>query len=91
MTVRVEYATQLRVISGCAEEKVEIATPCTLSHLWQELVARHGERWREAVLADGHLRPGILLFLNDESIPFDGALELRDRDRVCWLALVSGG
>jgi molybdopterin converting factor subunit 1 len=81
MLVTVRYFAGHRDITGCAEERVELAAGATVGALWELLIAHYPR-------LSGYT--GRLLFaVNQEfSTP---TTELHDGDEVAFIPPVSGG
>jgi molybdopterin converting factor small subunit len=92
MKVAVNYLAQVKQAVGCGAESVELAGGCSLQEFVGRLASRHGEPLRRLLLnAAGGLRDGILLFVGDEQVRWEVAVELKDGDVVTVLAPMAGG
>ncbi len=92
MKITVEYATQLRLAAKASSELLELSEGTTVRAAIHHLVERKGEPFRGVLLGEDHrLRPGILIFLNGNSIAFDSETPLVEKDTLTMMTLVSGG
>ncbi len=90
MYVDMEYSTQVRTVTGLSRERIDLADDAVLPDLLKKLLGTHAKlaSWIEP---SGLPKPGLLLFVNDQS-PTDVKLtRLQPNDRVALMTLVSGG
>lgn len=91
MQIEIEYGTQVRVASGVTREKIETPEGSTAAELLAHLLTAHDGALAPWITADGQPRPGLLVFINDQSpASLQNAL-LRHGDHVALMTLVSGG
>ncbi len=88
MNIECEFSTQVRVATGRAKESIDLPDGTSLTALLQMLLERYPQlsTWIDP---HGHPRPGLLIFINDQS-PTDHPT-LKPNDCLSLMALVSGG
>ncbi len=90
MQIEVEYGTQVRTASGRSRERVELADGCTLSAVLAQLLEAH-PKLAPWIDASGQPRPGLLVFVNDQSPGDVHATIVNANDQLALITLVSGG
>lgn len=90
MQVTVKYLAQVRHATGMPSETVRLDRPCTLQQLLTHLVDRHGDPFRRLLGRNGSAA-SLLLFIGDEQVRWEGAVELHDGDLVTVLSPIAGG
>jgi molybdopterin converting factor small subunit len=94
MNIRIQWLAQLRTLSGQTEETVDVDSTCSLAELICRVADSHGDPLREYLITEGgHIRPSLLLIVNDQTISSSTAasMALNDNDTVCLLPPISGG
>ncbi|MBI4320612.1 MAG: MoaD/ThiS family protein [Chloroflexi bacterium] len=89
--IRVRYFGLIRNVVGRQDDEVPADGLMTVRQVLEALVERHGEGFRDAVLAGGGLlRPTALVFLNGKDIAKLGGIDvLLDRDDEVSVAVVT--
>jgi molybdopterin converting factor small subunit len=93
MKLRVKYSGQLRSATRCGEEEVAWMADGTLAELIAHLAARHAAG-RPHLLGDaGHIRPSLLIAVNETAIAASeaNAIRFQDGDVVWLLPPIAGG
>lgn len=90
MQIEIEYGTQVRTASGLSRERVELPSACSLAVALLQLLKTHPKLapWIDVT---GQPRPGLLVFVNDQSISDIHLTQLQADDHIALLTLVSGG
>lgn len=91
MQIRIEYSTQVRVASGNSSEQVDVADGSTVADLLKQLVEFRAAAFSPWLSENGQPRPGLLVFVNDQSPGDLSSTRLRAGDQVALMTLVSGG
>ncbi len=92
MQVTVEYAAQVKRAAGIGSELLDVEPECTVQDLVSRVARSHGEALSSLLFdSDGMLHPSILLFVGDDQVRWETAVELNDRDVVTILSPISGG
>jgi sulfur carrier protein ThiS len=97
MHVLVEYGTQVRATAGVDQLSLAFDAPVTTLHLLRQVAgdaqsALHRLLFSEpASQMEARLKPGVLVFVNDEGISELDRHWLQDRDRVFIMTMISGG
>ena len=94
MKLRVQYAAQLRAVVGRHEEDVDLPDGSSLADLLTHLASRYDRGAESHLLTDlGHVRPSLLLVLNDTAVSSSQAActVLRSGDQVALLPPIGGG
>lgn len=97
MKITVQYTTQLRTALGRAEEEIETDAEdsehdFTVQDLLLKLAASNSEHFERLVIdAQQHLRPNMLVTVNDQQVGAPTEHSLRDGDTVLLLSTISGG
>lgn len=91
MQIRIEYSTQVRVASGTSSEQVDVANGSTVADLLKQLVESRGSAFSPWLSDSGQPRPGLLVFVNDQSPSDLNSTRLNAGDQVALMTLVSGG
>jgi molybdopterin converting factor small subunit len=92
MTITVQYSAQLRVAAGVTSENVAVEDGCTLRQLAARLAERHGQAFRELLLAsDGNPRPSNIALVREQMVRWNETRALRDGDVVAFLSPIAGG
>lgn len=89
MKVLVFYRGFLTSLAGVPEEEVEVAPGATVAGLLEELAARHGESFRNAVMSRTTGR--VLALVSVDGTIGRGDDVLHDGSRVLLLRAVGGG
>jgi sulfur carrier protein ThiS len=92
MKIHVDYGTQVRVLAAIAQETMVAEEPISLAEFLQLLATHKGATFSRAIFGDeGKAKPGVLIFVNDESIAHPELHMLCEGDRISVLSMVSGG
>ncbi|HEY0981078.1 MoaD/ThiS family protein [Schlesneria sp.] len=94
MRVRVEFAAQLRSVTDCKEDCIEMADGGTVGQLVAHLGEKYGNPVRAYLLNPaGELQRSLLVIVNGMPHPGGqaGAVCLADRDCVEFLPPIGGG
>ncbi len=92
MHVTVHYTAQIKAALGIAEESIDLPPASQMRVLIQQLIARHGEPFRELVVAtDGGVLPSVLLCVGDEQVDPQADDPLPEDAVVTFLSAISGG
>ena len=91
MHISIEYGTQVRPASGIRDETVEVSDGTTAAELLKQLVESRSEFLGAWFTEDFRPRPGLLIFVNDQTPPSLESTQLRSGDQVALMTLVSGG
>ena len=92
MNITVQYAAQLRQITGASSESITMSPGATVHELLHDLVDRYHERLGPLLLtADRRPQTSILVFVNDQQIRMNEASPLQTGDRVTLLSPIAGG
>lgn len=90
MQIEIEYGTQVRAAAGYSRETLDVPEECSVASALAQLLMSNVKLapWIET---SGLARPGLLVFVNDQS-PGDLKLtRLKPHDHVALMAMVSGG
>ncbi|MDI6823115.1 MAG: MoaD/ThiS family protein [Bacillota bacterium] len=87
--MRVSYKGFLSSLAGVSEEEVEIEPGATVARLLEELAARHGESFRNAVMPGGSRR--LVALVSVDGAPAGADDVLHDGARVLLVRAVGGG
>ena len=94
MKLRVQYTAQLRTAAGRPEEEVELPAGSTLAALLALLASRLDAAAAAHLFApEGHIRPSLLLVVNDAVASAEAAQStvLRPGDVVLLMPPIAGG
>ncbi len=91
MLIHIEYGTQVRAASNRAREEINIQGEPSLADLLSQLKQSQPEILHSWLDDAGRPKPGLLVFVNDESPHDVAATRLKQGDRVALMTLVSGG
>ena len=91
MHVTIEYGTQVRSASGLRAETLEVAAGTTAAALLKQLVESHATFLAPWFTDDYRPRPGLLVFINDQTPTSLETTHLRAGDQVALMTMVSGG
>ncbi len=91
MRIDIEYGTQVRAAGGKNCETIEAPDVCTVQACLLELMKSDRDYLKTWLDGSGVPKPGLLVFVNDESPANLLQHPLRERDRVSLMTLVSGG
>lgn len=91
MRITIEYGTQVRSAGGIGMETLDVDQGTTAAALLKQLAET-----RRAILGpwltdDFRPRPGLLVFINDETPTALEATQLQAGDQIALMTLVSGG
>ncbi|WP_128378725.1 MoaD family protein [Streptomyces cavernae] len=90
--MHIKYFATFRELAG--ERSFDLdEPPPDVAGLLELLATRYGDRFRRAVLADGHLGPELILLVNGRNVRLTGGLAtpLTPRDDVSVFPMVAGG
>lgn len=90
MQIEIEFGTQVRTATGVSREKVDVPEACSLAQALTHVLMLQPKLspWIEA---SGLPRPGLLLFINDQSPAESYNTRLKPNDQVSMMSMVSGG
>lgn len=91
MHITIEYGTQVRATSGTATEELEVGEGTTAAELLRQLVTTRSDALRAWFTDDFRPRPGLLVFINDQTPTSLETTRLQSGDQVALMTLVSGG
>jgi molybdopterin converting factor small subunit len=91
MQIHIEYGTQVRMTSGKSNEQLEISEGSSVADLLKHLVETRSATLGHWLAESGEPRPGLLVFLNDQSATDLRTTYLKAGDQVALMTLVSGG
>ena len=93
MRLKVQYMAQIRTAVGRGDEDVEVLKGCCLADLLNHLANIHGAARSHLVTETGHVRPSLLVVVNDSAVPARNAAttELHANDVVTLLPPIAGG
>ena len=90
MQIEVEYSTQVRTATSVSREQVDVPEACSLAQALAYVLTLHPKLspWLDV---NGMPRPGLLLFINDQSPAESVNTRLKPNDQVAIMSMVSGG
>jgi molybdopterin converting factor small subunit len=92
MLITVQYLGQLGHLADRSEESREAPEEQLLTALLHDVAAQYGEDFQSIVFDDaGHLRPSLMVLVNDAPVDKADPPTLRDGDQITLLAAISGG
>ena len=92
MNVRMNYFAQVRQAAGVESEQLEVAEGSDTVAAIRAAAERHGNAFRELVLADDReARAGLLILVNSVPAPPGTHRVLSDGDEMAIFTPVSGG
>lgn len=94
MDITVNYEAQLRSARGTGQEVLDVPDGCSLLQLLQQAAQQDHGRLRDRLLTpQGQPQPGILLFVNEQSVTAAAAASyvLQPGDAVLLYPPISGG
>ena len=94
MKLRVQYTAQLRTAVGRPDDELDLPDGSSLAALLDHLIATLDDAAAAHLLAPGgHIRPSLLIVVNDAAAPLHAAAitELRHGDVVLLLPPIAGG
>ena len=90
MRVTVHYMAQLKRAAGRPSDAVEVEGACTVADLLLLLVQNRADMFGRLILdSQGRPQPSLLVFVDDEQVPWDR--RLRDGDSLTLLTPMAGG
>jgi molybdopterin converting factor small subunit len=92
MKVTMEYYGQLRHIANKETEHRDCPENSSTIDVLREAAAQYGEEFGNIVFDEaGHLRPSLMVLLNDAPAIKEALPGLRENDRIALLAAIAGG
>jgi len=94
MKLRVQYSAQLRSAVGRPDDELDLPDGSSLAVLLDHLVGKlDAGAAAHLVAPSGHIRPSLLIVVNDSAAPLHAAAttELRHGDVVLLLPPIAGG
>ena len=92
MTITLQYGAQIKQAAGTDSQTVEVDSNCSLQDLLRGVANERTSEFKEMLFApDGALHPSILLFVGDDQVRWNSAVELQPNDVVSVLSPISGG
>lgn len=91
MKITVEYASQIKRVTGTETEEYELEENGTLQDLILLVSQKHDAELHSLLFKEEILHPSILLFVKDNQVRWEDNPELADGDRVTLLSPISGG
>lgn len=90
MKIEIEYSTQVRAASGQSRTTLDVPGECTVADALAQLLMSNAKLapWIET---SGRARPGLLVFVNDQSPGDLHQTPLKPDDHIALMAMVSGG
>ena len=90
MQIEIEYSTQVRTATGVSREQVDVPEECSLAQALAHVLTLH-PKLSPWIDVNGLPRPGLLLFVNDQSPTDSVNTRLKPDDQVAMMSMVSGG
>lgn len=91
MRITIEYGTQVRLAGGSCVETLEVEAGTTAAELLKTLVETRTATLGPWFTDDYRPRPGLMIFINDQTPSALESTQLQAGDQVALLTLVSGG
>lgn len=92
MQVTIVYTAQLKAELGIAQERIQLAAPCTVPELIHHLSQKHERLFARLVVGDdGQLVSSIIPCLNDKQVGLSNDQQISDGDTLTFLSAISGG
>ena len=92
MRVSVQYTAQLKQALGTSHDEFELESNVSLQELVSQILARHGEPFRQYALdANDQLQSTIIVCVDDEQVENAAEYQIKIDSTITLLSAISGG